>query len=555
MLQESMGNSLYKVLLTNEHVAGDKVYLKQPQNGSWHEFTWSQVMLQARKVAAFLLKLGLKRGSHVAIISKNCAQWFITDFGIHLAGMVNVPLFPNQYEQSIHYVLEHADIELVFIGKLDDHQLVRSYIPSRYPTISFGSHLDLEVDHTWADLQEIEPLMDTSEPAAEDLYTIIYSSGTTGMPKGAMYTNQTIANYLTLFPMDLDRIGALNHYKLVSYLPLAHVYERSAIQLASVMIDCDVSFIENLTQFSKNLHTIQPNFFTAVPRIWGVFQKRIEEKIPPKVLNILLNIPLVSLLLKKIIKKQLGFADCTNFFSGASALSVATLQFFNKLGIKIQEGYGQTENLAYATLSLLTNRLEGWVGTPRLDVEIKLGEGNELLCRSPCLMSGYYKDTEATEKSFTEDGWLHTGDVVELSEQKQVKILGRISESFKNQTGEFVAPSPIEQQFDHDAIDQLCLVGQGLPGNVLLVSLTKEALATSEHSREISLFLEERMRQVNSTLLSYEKISHLVVVKESWTPQNNLLTPTLKVKRRVVEQYYAPLIARALADTHRITWE
>lgn len=554
MLQETMGNSLYKVLLTNEHVAANRVYLKQSRNGGWDEYTWSQVMLQARKVAAFLLKFGLKRGSHVAIISKNCAQWFITDFGIHLAGMVNVPLFPNQSEKSIQYVLDHADIELVFIGKLDDHELMRSFIPEKYPTISFGYHLDLNVNHTWNDMQDIAPLMETSEPAAEDLYTIIYSSGTTGVPKGAMYTNNTIANYLTVLPLDLGRIRDLQHYKLVSYLPLAHVYERSAIQLASVMIDCDVSFIENLSHFSRNLQTIQPHFFTAVPRIWGVFQKRIEEKISPNLLKILLCIPLISFLIKKIIKKELGLAQCTNFFSGASPLPLATMKFFNKLGIKIQEGYGQTENLAYATLSLLSDRLEGYVGTPRVEVDIKLGEGRELLCRSPCLMSGYYKDDEATQKSLTDDGWLRTGDVVEITSDQQVKILGRISESFKNQTGEFVAPSPIEQLFDNDLIDQLCLVGQGLSGNVMLVSLTKEAL-TEKTQFEITKTLEDAISQVNNGLLSYEKISNVVVVKENWSTQNNLLTPTLKVKRHMVEQHYAPLIASVLVQSKRVVWE
>ena len=555
MLKESMNNSLYKLLLKNEKEYANRVYLKQPREGVWHEFTWAEVMLQARKVAAFIQQLGLKKGSHVAIISKNCAEWFITDFGIHLAGMVCVPLFSNQHEESIHYVLEHGDVELVFVGKLDEHQLVRSYIPEKYVTVSFDYHTDLKVNYHWSDVLAIEPLMDVIEPDADGLYTIIYSSGTTGLPKGVMFTNQIIANYLTYYPQDILRIRDLPHYKLVSYLPLAHVYERSAVQLGSLTIPCDVSFIESLGHFSENLQTIQPTFFTAVPRIWGVFQNKIEEKLSPSLLNILLKIPFVSELIKNKIKHRLGLEACTNCFSGASALPIPIIEFFEKVGINIQEGYGQTENLAYATFSLLNERRPGYVGTARPGVSIKKSEDNELLCHSSCLMSGYYKDEQATKNAFTPDGWLHTGDVAELNDKNQVKILGRISENFKNQTGEFIAPSPIERQFDaNEMLEQKCLVGRDLASNILLVTLN-EPTRINKKKEDIINSLEELLHQVNSRLVKYEKISHIVIVKDEWTPANELLTPTLKVKRRNIEQHYADLIHSAAIQQQHIVWE
>lgn len=550
-----MTHSLPQLILKNERDCANTVYLIQPRNGVWHELTWAEVVLQARKVAGFLRGLGLKRGSHIGIISKNCAEWFIVDFGITLAGMVSVPLFSNQYKESIHYVLEHAEVKLVFVGKLDDHNLVRSYIPDHYPTIGFDYHKDLKVDHSWCDVLATNPLIDVIEPEPEDLYTIIYSSGTMGNPKGAMYTHQAIANYLVIFPKDLLRLNQLEHYKLVSYLPLAHVYERSAIELSSVVMNASVSFIEKLDKFTDNLQHIQPTFFTAVPRIWGVFQQKIEQKISPRTLQFLLKIPFISTLIKRKIRHTLGFDSCTNFFSGASYLPVSINSFFGKLGIVIEEGYGQTENLAYVTVSLLNEVKYGYAGTARLEVELKLSEDNELLMYSPCLMLGYYKDLTNSKAAFTEEGWLHTGDFAEIDPMGRLKILGRVAENYKNQTGEFVTPGRIEKQFSQEKyIDQLCMVGQGLPSNILLVTLNPGTLLINS-KEEITQFLQLILHKVNSNLLKFEKIAHIIVVKDAWTPANNRLTPTLKVKRRVIEKEYAQLIENALKQKSIVIWE
>ncbi|KTC84095.1 AMP-binding protein [Legionella brunensis] len=545
--------SLNQILLKNEKQLGNKVYLRQPREGQWHELTWSMVIRQARQVARLLQDIGLSKGDHVAIFSKNCAEWFITDFGISLAGMVNVPLFANQHQDSIKFVLNHAEIKLVFIGKLDDHQRVRSYIPAELPSVSFDYHHDLNTTHRWADILNKEPMQEVTDSSPDDLYTIIYSSGTSGQPKGAVYTHGTIANYLELFPEDIGRIKVLEHYHLMSYLPLAHVYERSAIELGSVTIPCDVSFVESLDKFADNLREAQPTFFTAVPRIWGVFQQKIEQKLPPKKLNFLLKLPLISSLIKNKIKHHLGLNRCTNCFSGASHLPVSILDFFDKLDIKIQEGYGQTENLAYATFSMLGNRRPGYVGTPRLKVELKLGGESELMIKSPCLMKEYYKDKEATDAALTKDGWLYTGDIAELDETNNVKIIGRLSENFKNQKGEFIVPAPIEKRFaTNSAIEQLCMVGRELPNNVLIITLSE--LGRNRNKENIKQDLQENLRKINSELANYEKISHVIVLNDSWTPENGLLTPTLKVKRRTVEENYRDIIKRAITQHNTIVW-
>lgn len=547
-------HSICHLLLKHEQQNGGRIYLRQPKAGVWHELTWMQVMHQARQVARFLQTLALKKGAHVSIYSKNCAEWFIADFGITLAGMVNVPLFPNQHKDGIEYVLNHAEIELVFIGKLDKHVETRKYIPEKFRTVSFDYHAHLNTTYRWPDVLTGEPLQDIVFPKAEDVYTIIYSSGTADTPKGAVYTHEAIANYLAIFPEDIRRTTDLQHHRLLSYLPLAHVYERSAIELASLAIVSEVSFVESLETFAKNLQEVKPTFFAAVPRVWGIFQHKIERKLPKTLLNGLLKIPFLSGFIKHKIKHQLGLQRSRGNISGASHLPTAINDFFEKLGILIQEGYGQTENFAYATLSLLKERKRGYVGTPRFQVEIKIGDNQELLMKSPCLMACYYKDEMATKNALVEDGWLRTGDIADIDAKQRVKILGRLSENFKNQKGEFIVPTPIEKKgLTNPMIEHLCLVGRELASNVLLVSLNQKA--RKQPKSEVKESLQNTLRVVNAGLKSYEKISHILVVQDAWTTENDVLTPTLKVKRRVIERRYQDFIHKAVAQPETIVWE
>ncbi len=546
--------TITELLLKNEKENADRVYLRQPFQDVWTELTWSQVMKKARRVAQFLKDQGYKKGDKFSIYSKNCAEWFITDFGITLAGMVNVPLFGNQHPDSIKYILEHAEVKMVFVGKLDDHVHARANIPSQMKTAGFDYHADLTVDFSWDAMMKAEPVQEVVMPEANDMYTIIYTSGTSGNPKGAVYNHDRIANYLEVVGRDVLTLTPVRYHHFVSYLPLAHVYERTAVELTSLTVPCDVSFVESLDKFADNLKEIQPTLFTAVPRIWGVFQQKIEHKLPPKKMNILLKIPLISSLIKKKVKSQLGFSRCENFVSGASQLPIAIMSFFDKLDIPIQEGYGQTENLAYATINRLENRRLGYVGSPRLEVELAMGDENELLTKSNCLMNEYYKEPKKSKEQFDDRGYLRTGDIAELDENNNVKIIGRISENFKNQKGEFIAPSPIEKEFSSNTlIEQLCLVGRGLPSNVMVVTLAQNVHPRNKD--KFAQYLKDTLHTVNSKLASYEKISHVFVCKENWTPENGFLTPTLKVRRPAVESMHQSKLELAVAQHNQIVWE
>jgi len=544
-------------LLEKEKKQGNRVYLRQPRDGAWHDYTWHDIMQAAKRVAQFLRDEGLQPGSHVSIFSKNCVEWVIADFGITLAGMVSVPLFPNQHEESIAYILQHAAVELVFVGKLDAPVKTARFIPKSYKTVSFDYHPAVTTDFTWAQVMQTTPQMEVVRPTPEMLYTIIYSSGTTGTPKGVMFTHDAIAHYVSLFPRDVERITVLKRrHHLISYLPLAHVYERSSVLLASIALDSDVSFVQGAEQFAKNLNEIQPTLFTAVPRIWAVFKQKIEQKMPEERLSRLLKLPIVSRFVKQKIRKQLGLGRTNSAISGAAHLPVDALAFFDRLGLKILEGYGQTENLGYATLSLRNQRKPGYVGTPRYGVVVKRDPSGELLLQSPCLMKGYYHDETATEASFTSDGWLRTGDLAEIDAEGRVKILGRISENFKNQKGEFISPTPIEKSFESlSVLEHFCLIGRALPNNVLLVNLSDSGKTFSKPAIEEKLLTH--LREVNQTLIAYERVRHIIIVISSWTIENGFLTPTLKIKRRVIEERYQTLIENitAHAKPGSILWE
>ncbi len=545
--------SLCALLLKNEKQKANDIYLRQPRNGEWTEYSWKEVMHRVRQLVAFFHEKCLKKGDHVAIISKNCAEWFIADFAIAFSGMVSVPLFANQNQENIEFILEHAEVKLVLAGKLDHPQMMRDHIPRNYPVLNMDYHPELKTDYHWPEVLSQDPVKELHCPDLAETYTIIYSSGTSGKPKGALYTHQAVANYLKHYPDDIRRITNATQFRLVSYLPLAHVYERTAIALGSLTIPATVSFVESLEKFADNLREIEPSMFTAVPRIWGVFKQKIEQKLPPVLLNILLAIPGIKQIISKKVKHELGFSRCTNFVSGASHLPVDIILFFKKLGIVIQEGYGQTENMAYATLNMLDNYQLGTVGSPRLGVEIKKGEENELLIRSDCLMDAYYKQPDKTAETMTADGWLKTGDIVEIDAGQRVKILGRLSDVFKNQKGEFVQPTPVEKKFgENQWIEYLCLVGQGLAKNIMIVNLSASGKSLSREA--ISQLLKEQMRKANMSLQSYEKMSHVLVVNDIWDVENDLLTPTLKVKRRRVNEVYHDLIIKTAKEDEVIVF-
>jgi len=511
----------------------NKLYMRQPIGGEWHHWTWSETAIQVRKMAAYLKSLDLPANSKIATLSKNCAHWIISDLAIMMAGHVSVPLYPNLKAESITQILEHSEAKLLFVGKLDDFESMRPGVPKDLPCIAFPFYSE-EGYPVWDDLiKDVEPMVDNVVREPNELATIIYTSGTTGMPKGVMHK---FYNFSFATSNAVPLLGLATEERFFSYLPLCHIAERLLVEMGSLYSGGMVSFAESLDTFAQNLADTKPTAFLGVPRIWTKFQQGILGKLPQKKLNVLLSIPLVSSLIKKKVKSGLGLQEARNIFTGAAPTPVSTLKWFERLGIPIQEAYAMTENCCYSHVTLNDGIKFGSVGKALPHCEVKLSEENEILIKHVALMDGYYKEDKQTQETI-KDGWLHTGDEGHIDAEGYLKITGRVKDLFKTSKAKYVAPAPIEMKLSANKnIEQVCVVGTGLPQPIALITLSE--YGKSRPTADVYGSLETTLKIINPKFESHERLKKIVVLDKEWTIENNLLTPSMKIKRNEVERLY-----------------
>ena len=509
----------------------NEIYLSQPIDGVWHNWTWKEVGVEIRKMAAYLKSLNLPNDSKIALLSKNCAHWMMTDMAIMMSGYVSVPLYPNLNAETLGKILKHSESKLLFVGKLDNYADMKAGVPSDIDCITFPFYAE---DYPkWDELtKDITPMVESPIRAEKELATIIYTSGTTGDPKGVMHKFYNFSFATSNAVKSLK----LNEEVFFSYLPLCHIAERLLVQMGSLYSGGRVYFAESLDTFAANLAEASPTVFLGVPRIWTKFQQGILGKLPQKKLNILLSIPLISSLIKKKIQKGLGLSKATNIFTGAAPTPVALINWFARLGINIQEAYAMTENTCYSHVSYSNKINVGSVGQALPLCDVKLSDEKEILIKHDALMDGYFKDEEETNKTIV-DGWLHTGDEGAIDENGFLKITGRVKDLFKTSKGKYVAPSPIEMKLSANKnIEQVCVVGNQLPQPIAIVVLSERGKNKSK--ADLISSLKTTMEVVNPKLEGHEKIHNFIVVKEDWTVENKLLTPTMKIKRNAIEKLY-----------------
>lgn len=517
----------------------DRLYLKQPIDGKWIDYTWGEVGQEARKLAAAIKKMDLPEKSCIALISKNCAHWLITDLAIWMAGHISVPLYPTLAADSIKYVLEHSEAKLVFVGKLDDWEAQKSGVPDGLPKVQFpfwnNSGCQKYEDFT----TDCAPLIETAKPGKDELCTIIYTSGTTGNPKGAVHTFNSASSHIR---QAMEKLKLNQSDRFFSYLPLSHVAERLLVEMGSLYSGGTVHFAESLDTFKDNLVFCRPTVFLAVPRIWLKFQQGILQKLPQKKLNILLSIPIVSGIIKKKLKTALGLDAVRYSVTGAAAISKELLTWFDRIDIPILEAYGMTENFGVSNLSLPEAKQYGTVGkTFAPNTEVKISETGEVCSRSDATMLGYYKNPEKTAEAIDSEGWLHTGDQGEFNSDGFLKITGRVKDAFKTSKGKYVTPTKIEGHFEMcELIEQICVMGTGLPQPIAVCVLSE--IGQQKADTEVKTELNTLLSDVNHKIENYERMTHVVVVKDEWSVETGLVTPTLKLKRNVVEQKYAPML-------------
>ncbi|UVL33397.1 AMP-binding protein [Pseudomonas sp. B21-041] len=527
-------------------------FLVQPIGGSQVEtLSWADVGHQARCAAHWLRARELPQGSHIALISKNCAHWIIADLAIWMAGHVSVPLYPNLTADSVAQVLNHSESALAFIGKLDDWPGMCKGVPADLPTISLPLHPPGDFDFSWADLQRSSPIQDDPRPAAEQLATIIYTSGTTGLPKGVMHS---FANLGFATTRGTQLFGLNENDRLLSYLPLCHVAERMFVELASIYTGQTVFFAESLETFITDLQRARPTAMFGVPRIWTKFQMGVYSKIPAKRLDFLLGLPFIGKRVGHKVLAGLGLDALRVALSGAAPVPQTLLAWYQKLGLDVLEVYGMTESCGYSHICLPGQYKQGWIGKPCPDVEVRIDESGEVQVSSQANMLGYFKEPQKTAETLTEDGFLRTGDKGEQDAEGRLRLTGRLKEIFKTSKGKYVAPAPIENRLAvHSRIEQVCVVGDGLSaplGLCVLSTVNQEEGRASLHSS-----LEKLLEEVNAVLDKHERLRRLVVVKDSWAVENGFLTPTLKIKRNVIEDTYGARFEEWSERSEAVLWQ
>ncbi|WP_085656031.1 AMP-binding protein [Pseudomonas sp. B11(2017)] len=527
-------------------------FLVQPLGGGQVEtLTWADVGHQARCAAHWLRARELPQGSHIALISKNCAHWIIADLAIWMAGHVSVPLYPNLTAESAGQVLRHSDSVLAFIGKLDDWPAMSAGVPEGLPTVSLPLHPGGSFDFSWEDLQRSSPIQDDPRPDADQLATIIYTSGTTGLPKGVMHSFGNLG-FATTRGTQLFGLG--EHDRLLSYLPLCHVAERMFVELAAVYTGQTVFFAESLDTFLTDLRRARPTAMFGVPRIWTKFQMGVYGKIPAKRLDFLLGLPFIGKRVGHKVLAGLGLDALRVALSGAAPVPQALLDWYQKLGLEVLEVYGMTESCGYSHICLPGEYRQGWIGKPCPDVEVRIDASGEVLVRSRANMLGYYKDPQKTAETLTDNGFLRTGDKGEQDAEGRLRLTGRLKEIFKTSKGKYVAPAPIENRLAvHSRIEQVCVVGDGL---IAPLGLCVLSLAGRDEGRAgLHSSLERLLEDVNAALDKHERLHRLVVVKDTWAVENGFLTPTLKIKRNVIEDAYGASFAQWSERGEAVLWQ
>ncbi len=540
-----------------ESTTPDRVALSQPMGGGvQRDFTWREVMDQARRLAAHLRSRGFEPGARIALLSKNTAHWMMADFAIWLAGYVSVPLYPSLAAGTIRQILEHSEAKLLFVGKLDDWAGMKPGVPAGLPCISLPLAPPNDYPAWEGIVAGTAPLAGHPVRDGDELATIMYTSGTTGMPKGVMHSFATFAWSIGTVRKRL-RIEADS--RALSYLPLAHVAERTAVEHGMLASGMHVSFAESLETFAADMQRTRPTLFFSVPRLWVKFQQGVLAKMPAEKLDRMLKVPILRGVVRKKILAALGLDQCEAAAGGAAPMPAELLRWYSRLGLDIVEVYGMTENCGVSHCTLPRISPPGTVGLPYDGVQSRINpDSAEVEMTSPGVMLGYYKDPELTRQTFTADGWLRTGDKGALDADGNLRIVGRVKDLFKTSKGKYVTPAPIEDKLvRHTAVEACCVTGANLGQPLALLMLNMEAArgaASSEGRHALEASLEAHLREINATLDPHERLDCLVVITEAWTVENDLVTPTLKVKRNRIEAVYAEHYERWIGSRRTVIW-
>jgi long-chain acyl-CoA synthetase len=537
-------------LLQRARDTPDAPWLVQPDNGVERRWTWAQAADEVRRVAAALAVF--PPGSRIAISGRNTAHWVMADLAIMLAGHVPVGLYPRQALATTRYVLTHCDARAVFLGPAADAAATASAVPDGVRTIAlpYADAPPAELD--WNELlARHEPVRGHTAPPADRLAMILYTSGTSGMPKGVMLTWANIA--FTARHALAHVFRPHGEQRLLSYLPLAHAQERLTCESLSLMVGAQIHFLERIEALGDALRQVAPTFFTGGPPVYQRMQAAILARVPQARLDRWLRVPILGRAFARMLRKKLGLHEVALCIVGGAPLPPGIAEWFARIGLDVRQGYGSTENCGYVALNLPGAARAGSAGRALPGAQVRIGADGEIQCRHAGTMVGYYHDPARTHDAFTADGYFRTGDAGEIDADGFLFVHGRLGDAIELAGGARVAPVGVEARFRCPLVEQRCLVGNSRAALWLLVVLNAAARRLPRDDAETAL--AAALAAANATAAAGERIAGVAVVADPWLPDNGFLTPTMKLRRSVIESATSGLVDRAVAGGGLIVWE
>jgi long-chain acyl-CoA synthetase len=545
----------------HEAQRGQQVFLTQPIGGGRViDYTWADVVGQARRMASHLLAQRFERGARIAILSKNCAHFFMAELAIWMAGGTTVAIFPTETAETVRFVLDDSEASLLFVGKLDMWPQQAAGVPDGLPCIAFPLAPATSFDKWDAIVGRSEPVAGRPQRAPDELAMLIYTSGSTGQPKGVMLPFSAVTRAsVGIVNYTKAMLGEGQESRMISYLPLAHSFERAWVECASLVDGTShIFFAEALDTFLADLQRARPTTFISVPRLWLKFQQGVFAKMAPPKLDRLLKIPILGRLVGRKVLKGLGLDQVRRAGSGSAPIPAALIDWYRRLGLNMIEGYGMTEDFAFSHSSQQGMSAPGYVGVPLPGVQVRLSDDGEILIKSPGQFVGYYKRPDLNAQAFSDDGFFHTGDKGERGPDGLLKLTGRVKELFKTTKGEYVAPAPIENRLNAHPMVELSLVsGVGQSAAYAMVVLAEDlrrrvadAAVRSQVQAELGRLLED----VNRELAPHERLRMIVVADEPWSIENGFLTPTMKIRRNRIEAAVTDAVETWYSTSSSVHW-
>jgi len=554
---------------------GDQTALKIKIDGTWQDTTWRQYYDRVKTTARAFMTLGLEKGKAISILGDNCPQWFISDLAGIFAGAVPGGIYATNSPEQCQYISAHSEANIAVVenaNQLAKFKQIRDQLPDLKAIVLMNGSLmngsdDDDQVYAWDELprlaeqtpeEELNARIEAQKP--DDCCTLIYTSGTTGDPKGVMISHD---NIVWTVQQLVKTIGLSHTDHVISYLPLSHIAEQVVSQHGPVMTGCTVWFAESLDLLGDNLREVRPTIFVGVPRVWEKIQAKMMAagaQNPPLKKKIAAwarkkglegayalqegrPMPFLHGLAGKLVfskvREKLGFDRCNLFISTAAPISLDTLEFFHSLDVPITEVYGMSECTGPGTVSMPQPHKfrTKWAGPVLLDAEMDIADDGEVLMRGRHVFKGYFKNETATAETIDSDGWLHSGDVGQIDDKGFLQITDRKKELLITSGGENIAPQVLEGQLKAiPVISQVVVIGDQRKYVTALFALDPEA------------HFQSQLDGVNATLARVQTIKKFVILPEELSIEGGELTPTMKLKRRIVNEKYAAEIESMYTD-------